>query len=459
MASTTKSENVGAHIALFPCAGMGHLLPFLRLAAMLDARGCAVTVITVKPTVSAAESDHLSAFFTIHPRITRLEFQLLPYQKSGLRNDDPFFIQMETIATSVHLLRPLLSSLSPPLSAIVSDFTLTSQVTDLVSDLPISTYTLMTSSAAFFCLMAYLPKLLQIDVANRDAIEIPDLGPISMSSIPPKMLDPSDFFSAFISSNVSSLHKVKGVLINTFNSFESEAIEAVRRNGVDHILPIGPLESYDAKKAHDLPWLDEQPPESVLFVSFGSRTALSKEQIRELGAALEKSGCRFLWVLKGGKVDKEDKEEVEDMLGASFVERTKKKGLIVKGWVKQEQILAHPAIGGFVSHCGWNSVIEAARLGVPVLAWPQHGDQSVNAGVVEKAGLGLWVREWGWGQTKLIGREEIAEKMIEVMQDEKLRVSAGEVRAKAKETREVDGDSEALLQRLIHSFNNITQNS
>ena len=101
---------------------------------------------------------------------------------------------------------------------------------------------------------------------------------------------------------------------------------------------------------------------------------MSKDQIRELGKGLERSRQGFLWVLKASKVDKEEKEDLEELLGNSFIERTEKTGRVVKGWVKQEEIIAHPSIGGFVSHSGWNSVMEAASKGVPMLAWPQHGD-------------------------------------------------------------------------------------
>lgn len=146
------------------------------------------------------------------------------------------------------------------------------------------------------------------------------------------------------------------------------------------------------------------------------------------------------------------KEEVEEIVGESFLGRTKKKGMVIKGWVNQEQILAHPAIGGFVSHCGWNSVIEAARLGVPILAWPQHGDQRVNAEVVEKVGLGLWVKDWGWNGERLVDGDEIADKITELMLSEILRARAKEVKEKARQARAVNGSSERLLQGLIDSF-------
>nr|QLF98862.1 2-hydroxyflavanone C-arabinosyltransferase [Scutellaria baicalensis] len=454
----SKSENAGQrpHVAVFPCAGMGHLLPYLRLAAMLHSRGCAVSVISAHPTISDAESRSLSSFFSLYPQIRSLEIQLLPLKRNPrFTNDDPFFIQRESIGNSIHLLRPLLASLSPPLSAIFVDFPVLTEFSPIAADFSLPTYTLIVTSARFFSLMAHLPRLLEQedDISKKSEVCVPHLDPIQVSSIPPQMLDRRHFFVETITSNVASLSYLKGVLINTFTWLEPEAVEALKRNGVDHILPIGPLEAIKAEESDmDLPWLEEQAPKSVLFISFGSRGAHTKEQLREFAAALEKSGWRFLWVLKSGKVDREDKEETEDILGSSFLERTKNRGVVIKGWADQERILAHSAIGGFVSHCGWNSVVEAAKLGVPVLAWPPHGDQRVNAEVVEKVELGLWVRGWGWAGERLIGRDEIAEKLIELRNDERLRERVKEVREKAREERESGGISETLIRDLIHSL-------
>lgn len=102
------------HVALFSSAGMGHLIPFLRLAAMLSSRNnyhCRVTFIAVQPTISAAESNQLSAFFASHPEINRLDFHLPDhFSPSELADADPFFVRFEAISRAVHLLHPLLAS-------------------------------------------------------------------------------------------------------------------------------------------------------------------------------------------------------------------------------------------------------------------------------------------------------------------------------------------------------------
>ncbi|XP_004306110.1 PREDICTED: hydroquinone glucosyltransferase-like [Fragaria vesca subsp. vesca] len=139
-------------------------------------------------------------------------------------------------------------------------------------------------------------------------------------------------------------------------------------------------------------------------------------------------------------------------MGESFMERTKNKGIVLKAWVSQQDILEHPAIGGFVNHCGWNSVMEAAREGIPVLAWPQHGDQRVNAEIVEKAGLGIWERKWGWGLEGLASAEEIRNKIVELMEHEKVRSCSKKVGEEARKASGVDGKSEKVVMEIMQSL-------
>nr|KYP71899.1 Hydroquinone glucosyltransferase [Cajanus cajan] len=136
-----------------------------------------------------------------------------------------------------------------------------------------------------------------------------------------------------------------------------------------------------------LAWLDEQPRGSVLFVSFGSGGTLSSAQINELALGLESSGQRFLWVVKSPSEKAanasyfiaESEADPLHLLPEGFAERTKGRGLLVPSWAPQPQVLAHPSTGGFLTHCGWNSILESVVNGVPLLAWPLFAEQKMNA--------------------------------------------------------------------------------
>ncbi|PKU75035.1 UDP-glycosyltransferase 88A1 [Dendrobium catenatum] len=188
-------------------------------------------------------------------------------------------------------------------------------------------------------------------------------------------------------------------------------------------------------------WLDEQPERSVMYVSFGSRTALPTEQIRELGAGLEMSGCRFLWVVKSTKVDREETGEIEELVGKGYLGRMEGRGLVVREWVEQVVVLSHRAVAGFLSHCGWNSVMEAVATGVTVLAWPRTADQRVNAAVVARRGVGVWPEHWVWeAEEGVVAAEEIGNKVREVMRNQRMMETAAKLVAEAAV--EEDGSSD-----------------
>ncbi|PWA88351.1 UDP-glucosyl transferase 88A1 [Artemisia annua] len=375
------------HIALLTGAGMGHLTPALRLAAMLSSKNCQVTLITPQPPVSTAESSHIAAFLAAYPTINRLDFQIVPYTPP--EPTDPFAVQFEAVIRSVHLLTPLLASVSPPLSAFFSDITTAAGGHQVAEDLGLPHY-VVSLSARFSSFVAYVPYL----IGSDGSIDFPPL------------------------------------------------------------LPIGPFEPHKLEIGDHkpLPWLDQQPPKSVVYVSFGSRTAMSRDQIRELGKGLEESGFKFLWVLKAKIVDKDDNEGPEEIVGDSFIGRTKHNGLVIKGWVNQEEILSHPAVGGFVSHVGWNSVMETAVRGMPMLAWPLLGDQKVYAGLVEAVGLGVWEKSWGWLGERLVKGEEIAKMVKKVMCDESLRESATIIGEEGMNAIKVGGSSYKVLMGTIQNL-------
>ncbi|CAL4951978.1 unnamed protein product [Urochloa decumbens] len=188
------------------------------------------------------------------------------------------------------------------------------------------------------------------------------------------------------------------VLANTFDAMEPDAVASLREHGVD-VVPVGPVLSFldagaggappTATKTNDLfrqdgkgylEWLDAQAPGSVVYISFGSLSVMSERQIEEVARGMAESGRPFLWVLR--------EDNRRGGAGADAAALGGERGVVV-GWCDQVAVLRHPAVGCFVTHCGWNSTLESVACGVPVVAVPQWTDQGTNSWLVERLGVGV----------------------------------------------------------------------
>jgi len=206
------------------------------------------------------------------------------------------------------------------------------------------------------------------------------------------------------------------------------SVDALRSIANVPIYPIGPLTKAAEPEVTDtelMEWLDKQPGESVLYVWFGSGGTLSGEQLTELAWGLEMSQQRFVWVVRppvGGHADASffssgngaSNGGVPDFLPDGFMDRTRNLGLIVPMWAPQMKILSHPSVGGFLSHCGWNSTLESLVNGVPMIAWPLYAEQRMNATLLTEE-LGVAVRPKVLPTKEVVRREEIEEMVRSVM--------------------------------------------
>jgi cyanohydrin beta-glucosyltransferase len=203
----------------------------------------------------------------------------------------------------------------------------------------------------------------------------------------------------------------KAIVIHTFDDIEKDVLDALAAF-LPPIYTVGPLSTIVASlpatgggdSTTDAPsllkedtecmaWLDGKEARSVVYVSYGSHAAMSADKIKDFASGLARCGSPYLWVLR------------PDM--AADVE-VGKDGLVVP-WCAQEAVLAHPAVGLFVSHCGWNSILETVLAGVPVLGWPMVSEQTTNCRQLSTA--------WNIG-TELpqeAGSDEIAELVREMM--------------------------------------------
>ncbi|CAN6684088.1 unnamed protein product [Malus baccata var. baccata] len=239
--------------------------------------------------------------------------------------------------------------------------------------------------------------------------EFIDLGtelsiPGFVNSVPPPVLPTAvlnkkgDAYSWYLS-HARRYTETKGIVVNTFRELERHALDSLDTNQRD-------LNQYESV----IRWPDDQPSSSVMLLCFGSMGSLSGPQVREIAYGLERAGVRFIWALREPPKSQldlpSDHANVEDVLPNGFLERTRELGMVC-GWIPQAQILAHQSIGGFISHCGWNSILESLWYGVPIATWPIYAEQQMNAfEMVKELGLVIEIRlDYREGSDLVMGEE------------------------------------------------------
>ncbi|KAL0453227.1 UNVERIFIED_CONTAM: Beta-D-glucosyl crocetin beta-1,6-glucosyltransferase [Sesamum latifolium] len=228
------------------------------------------------------------------------------------------------------------------------------------------------------------------------------------------------------------------VLIKGFRDIEGKYIDYITSLIGKKFVPVGPLvpEPIPNEKEDDssgiFSWLDMKERKSTVLVSFGSEYFLTKEDMDEIAYGLELSKINFIWVVRFPKGANGQNRLLEKTLPRGFLERVGERGKILEGWAPQTKILGHENIGGFVSHCGRNSVMESMNFGVPIIAVPIHHDQPINARLVEEVGVGVEVMR---DRNKRLSGERLAAVIKQVVMEdcgEVVRQKAAEMREKLK---------------------------
>ncbi|XWS67160.1 hypothetical protein CRYUN_Cryun05aG0263300 [Craigia yunnanensis] len=373
------------------------------------------------------------------------------------------------------LFRDLLISLShksdiPPVRCIIADGIMSFAI-DVAEELKIKVIIFRTISSC--CLWSYLcvPRLIEqgeLPLSGNDIDQevgsVPGMQHDHPYSFGLKQLEDPNF--QFFVSETQAMTRASAVIFNTFASLEAPVLSQITPL-LSKVYTIGPLHSlWKARLGHlsqlsssngnlmeadqnCITWLDSQPLRSVVYVSFGSHVVLTSEELLEFWQGLVNSGKRFLWTLRPDIIARARDHNNLIARELDLGLRTKENGCIVD-WAPQEEVLAHPSVGGFLSHCGWNSTLESMVAGVPMICCPKLPDQLVNT---------RWISEvWKIGlDMKDMCDRSTVEKMVRALtedQREEIMRSVYTISKLAHESVIQGGSSSRNLEMLIQELNN-----
>ncbi|XP_074294317.1 UDP-glycosyltransferase 72E1-like [Silene latifolia] len=462
------------HIALLASPGLGHLIPIVELAKRLVAQhGFTVTVFAVTTGAHQAENKLLCSATSSCAGL--FSTVALPNVVNDSLDIDPSAGILPRILAMVRCTLPTLrSSISDmkvkPVAIIVDQFGIEA-VKVVAEEFNMLKYVFIASNAWFLAYLTYLPYL-QKRVYPNTPLYIPGCKSIPGGDLLDHTFEPdSRAYRDFVSMG-RDITRVDGIFINTWEDLEPETLgtfkDGMSLNSIVKVpvYPIGPVirRPKEVAKNKLTEWLDDQLDESVIYVSFGSGGTLSTQQTIELAWGLELSKHRFIWVFRPPtendssaslfkSMDKAD-ESISKCLPNGFLDRTRDRGIIVSKWINQEEILQHRSIGGFISHCGWNSVNESIVNGVPLIAWPLYAEQNMNATMLVED-LGIAIRPKVKPSKGLVRREEI-EKMVKFVMDSEgfgLRKRVKDLQISANLALKEDGSSYSALSKVARDCN------
>ncbi|XVE87264.1 hypothetical protein DITRI_Ditri18aG0102800 [Diplodiscus trichospermus] len=422
------------HLALLASPGMGHLIPVLELAKRL------VSHQRFKVTVFVVAVDHASLSNSKLLQLPAglddlLDIVLLPFidLSNKVEPDESFITKIViTMLESVPFLRSEISKMEFRPSALVVDL-FGADALEIADEFNMLKYVFIASNAWFFAVMLLSTEIdrKEVDehVKNQKPLNVPGCKPVKLEDTLDIFFtdydDPS--YQGFLSTGIR-MSLTDGILVNSWEELEPATLKALGEAKKVPVYPIGPLvrpiEKTDLGN-QVLNWLDYQPKESVIYVSFGSGGTLSAQQVLELACGLELSQQRFLWVARPPTVNDESgsyftagngSEGTLDYLPDGFLARTQGRGLVVSMWAPQVEVLSHPSVGGFLTHCGWNSVMESIVNGVPMIAWPLYSEQKLNAALLTEE-IGASIRAKAVEPDGLVGREEIKSMVRRILVD------------------------------------------
>ncbi|KAL7618692.1 hypothetical protein Lser_V15G02008 [Lactuca serriola] len=390
------SPSTDLHFVLLPLMAQGHMIPMVDIARILAQTGTTVTIITTPVNANRFKSV-IDRAIEAELNIQMLELQF-PFAESGLPEGCETFDLLPSAAHVVNMLKAMkmfeepfermLQVLCPPPSCIISDgaFPWTA---DVAKRLNIPRLVFYGPGCFPFLCIHILNKTNILDEikSNSEYFALPDL-PDHIEVTKPQASgwgkgnrkETKEVFEQTQEAEKATF----GIVVNSFEELEPIYVEAFAKAKDTKVWCIGPvslcnksfqdLAERGNKAEHDcMKWLDSREVKSVVYVCLGSLSHASTEQAIELALGLELSGIPFIWFIRQTREDFE-----KWLLEERYEERIKDRGLMVRGWAPQILILSHQAIGGFITHCGWNSTLEGICAGIPMVTWPHFAEQFLN---------------------------------------------------------------------------------
>nr|BAH47552.1 flavonoid glycosyltransferase [Veronica persica] len=299
---------------------------------------------------------------------------------------------------------------------------------EVSTSLNIPTYFYVSSGGFGLCAFLHFPttdEIIPQDIGDlNDYLEIPGCPPVHSLDFPKGMFFRHTNTHNHFLDTARNMRKANGILVNSFDALEYRS-KAALLNGIcvpngptPQVLFVAPLvtgmNSRKGDSEHEcLSWLDSQPSKSVIFLCFGRKGFFSKQQLQEIATGLENSGHRFLWSVRNPPGINNEDPDLETLLPEGFLERTKERGFVIKSWAPQKEVLSHESVGGFVTHCGRSSILEAVSFGVPMIGFPIYAEQRMNrVFMVEEMKVSLPLDEAGDG---LVTSGELEKRVKELM--------------------------------------------
>ncbi|CAA7013139.1 unnamed protein product [Microthlaspi erraticum] len=374
-----EKMNTKRRIVLVPAPGQGHVTPMMQLGKLLDLKGFSITVVQGHFNQVSSSSQKFPGFqiVTIPESLQESEFERLGPIEFLLK------LNKTSKASFKDCIGHLMVQHGNDIACIIYDeFMYFSEAAAKEFKLP--SVVINTSSATNQACRTFLSKVnAEKFLANMEDPQAQDkvvenLHPLRYKELPVSDMGPVERVLD-LCKDVVKERRAFAVIINTVSCLENSSLAWLDQELGIPVYPLGPLHitapppsSLREEDMSCIEWLNKQKPRSVIYISLGSVLSMKTKEVSEMALGLCDSNQPFLWVIRQGSEPLP--EEVSKMVS--------EKGYIVK-WAPQMEVLAHPAVGGFWSHCGWNSTLESVTEGVPMICRPFHGEQKLNAIYIE----------------------------------------------------------------------------